>query len=222
MEHPVSPQLMRPSIRRVVSQIDLRRKFDALAGTLTNSNGQLSCSETLKAENSRLQKRIEELESSKSAMEVDLESKQVTVQQLVAALQSLQTANDKLAEERNHICRVPEDSNISALDQQTAAALAAVEERKSVQQELECAMNANHALSASLATAQNHAMFCEGRMVELYNAVDKSPNEVANISGVIEQKDKLFSDLENRAGECLTALDDLEERRGEGPSLVER
>lgn len=152
---------------------------------------------------------------SKAAMEIDLESRQVTIQQLVAASQSFQQNNDNLMEERNCRSRAPEECEISALNHQIAATLAAVEERKLVQQELDCAMNANHALATSLATAQNHGKFCEGRMIELCNAMDKTPNEVANMSGVIAQKDKLFSDLENRAGECLTALIKLKEKRGE-------
>lgn len=243
-EDPFSQRLMRPTIRRVISQIDLHRIFDAYGRELGHSDSQLCHKnelaelkqdhenevKALKAENdkqiqameaekSAFQKRIEELESGKATVEADLESKQVTVLHLVAISQSLQDDNDKLKERCTRIADESE-SNHSALEHQTAATHAAVEERKMVEQELGGVFNASRTLATSLATAQNHAMFCERRMIELSYAMVRTPNEVANMRGVIEQKDKLFSDLEKRAGECFTALAALEEKSGEEKDIA--
>lgn len=229
---------LRPAIRRVISRIDLRRNFAASGGVLGHPDSQLSHKnelaalkedhenevKALKAENekqiqameaekSAFQKRIAEFESGKATMDADLESNQVTMQHLVAISQSLQHDNDKLQEQRNRTA-IESESNRSALEHQAAATLAAVEERKMVERELGGVFNDNRTLATALATAQNHAIFCERRMIELSYAMARTPNEVANMGGVIEQKDKMFSDLEKRAGECYTALAALEEKSG--------
>lgn len=98
------------------------------------------------------QEHIEELESHKAAMEVDLESKQGTVQRLVAVSQNLQHRNDKLKEQDSRLSKELE-SNSSALDSQIAATVAADERRKTAQQELDCSLNETHALVGGLVAA---------------------------------------------------------------------
>lgn len=50
----------------------------------------------------------------------------------------------------------------------------------------------------------------------------KSPDEVANIGGVIELKNKIFSNLEKRAGECSIALATLEKKSDEDKNIALR
>lgn len=71
----------------------------------------LSNSGISESRDSLLQKRIEELERYKAILEADLESKQVTVQQLVAASQNPRRANDELMEERNGLSTIPEEDD---------------------------------------------------------------------------------------------------------------
>lgn len=167
-----------------------------------------------------LVRRIEELKSSKSTMESDLEAKQTTVQRLVAVSQNLQQDNDKLKEQWNRLSIEPIETHLSAFNDQIAATLAARAERNSIHQKMEATLNANRILATDLAGAQNQALFFGRRMAELNHALEQTPNEVANMSGVIEQKDKMFSVLEMRAGECFTALAKSEEQRSQEKKIA--
>lgn len=241
-----SPRFVRPMIRRVISQNDLRHDFDIFGNTLASSDHQYSISgppiaqsyqhdladleedhelkvkaieaehleaiQAAEAEISVLQQRVEDLESYKLTMKVDLEAKEVTVQHLLAGSQSLQERNDKLKEQCDLLSAESEQLQRSALDE--------IEERKEVQQGLEQAFTAKDALARDLAGAQNQARYFEHRMIELTNALGETPSEVANMSGVIDQKDKMFSDLEMRAGECFTALTTLEEQRSQEEKIA--
>lgn len=224
-EHSISPQLRHLTIRRVLSQNDLHHSFGASSNELPHlDGGHQDEVKAIKAhddnQNQSLQNRIVEPESFKATMEVELELKQATVQELVAASQSLQQNNDTLKQECSRISEESEESNRSAIEHRLSATFAADEERKMAQQKLEDAYNANRVLAKGLATAQNHAMFCERRMVELSRAMDKTPFEVANMSRVIEVKDQMFSDLEKRARECFTTLTALEERTDEKRAIA--
>lgn len=224
-------------IRRVISQNDLRHTFDIFGSTLASLDHRYSSSGSLIAQSHKhdladleeyhefkvkaikaehleeiqaaeakilaLQQRVEDLESYKSTTKVDLEAREVTVQHLLAGSQSLQESNDKLKEQ----C----DLLSTESEQLQRSALAEIEERTEVQQGLEEAFNAKDALARDLARAQNQARYFEHRMIGLTHALGETPNEVANMSGVIDQKGKMFSDLEMRAGECFTALTKLEE-----------
>lgn len=226
MERFFSPQLRRLTIRRVLSQNDLHHSVGASGNELPPLDGGHEAEvKATKAHNDNLiqslRNRIKELESFKATMEVELDSEQDKVKELVAVSQNLQKANDTLEQECSRISKELEESNRSAIEYRTSATFAADEERKMAQQRLEVACNANRAVSTRLATAQNHAMFCEHRMIELSQAMAKTPFEVANMSGVIEAKDQMFSDLEKRAGECFTALTTLEEKTDEERTIAQ-
>ena len=154
------------------------------------------------ADTSVLWKRIEELESCKSTLEVDLMFKQATIESLVAASQGLQHNNDQLKEQ---------------CDRQAAATFTTVEEK---QQEIDRALNSNRALAKSLAAAQSLAEFYQSRMEDLTFALEETPNEIANTKGVIEQKDSMFCDLEMRAGQLFTSFTALEIRSGEEKDIA--
>ncbi|MCJ1465127.1 hypothetical protein MMC07_003743 [Pseudocyphellaria aurata] len=159
-----------------------------------------------------LQNRIAELESCKAMMEDELESKKVAMQQAITTSLHLQQNNNELKKMYEDIAKESEESNCSALNHQTSATLAAVEEKNVLQQELSDVLNTNRALLADLTAAQELATFCERRMKALNYALAQSPNEIANLSGVIALKDKMFSDVDRRAKESSLALHNLEKK----------
>lgn len=165
----------------------------------------------VEAEKTELRKRAQELESSKATLEADLEAKKDTLRRLTGVSQNLQQECDKLKAQRYRGSTESEQTARSALSDQVAATLAAIEERKAMQKELDAALNAKHILAKELADAQCNALAFEDRVREMSTALGQSPNEVANIRGVIELKDKMYSDLTMTAGELFTALTKLEE-----------
>lgn len=94
---------------------------------------------------------------------------------------------------------------------QTPATLIPIGDLEAVQGERDSALIAKRNLTTELVNTQVQAVTLQRQVIELSKALEKSPNEVANISGVVELKDRMFSDLEMRAGECFTALTALEE-----------
>lgn len=165
----------------------------------------------VEAEKTELRKRVQELDSSKATLEADLEAKEDTLRRLTGALQNLRQECDELNAQRYRASTESEQTGRSAPSDQVAATLAAIEERKAMQKELDAALNAKQILAKDLADAQCNAVTFEDRVREMSAALDQSPNEVANIRGVIELKDKMYSDLTVTAGELLTALTKLEE-----------
>lgn len=105
----------------------------------------LEAIQAAEAEISVLQQRVEDLESYKLTMKVDLEAKEVTVQHLLAGSQSLQERNDKVKEQCDLLSAESEQLQRSALDE--------IEERKEVQQGLEQAFTAKDALARDLVGA---------------------------------------------------------------------
>lgn len=151
------------------------------------------------AEKAALQKKVQELESSRAIMEAGLEAKEATINQLVGSTQNLQQSYDKLKKR----CDRPTtelDPMASALNHQVP-----------VTEELKNVLKANHVLSTNLVQAQIRAANSERRVFELSEALEGHPNEVANDRGVLELKDKMFIELELLAGESLTALIELED-----------
>ena len=83
-------------------------------------------------------------------------------------------------------------------------------------------MESNRVLATNLAAAHQNAVTFQRRARELSSALEKTPNEVADIRGVVELKDKTFSDLEQRAGECFSALTAMEGLRAEEQKVATR
>lgn len=217
--NPTCARLTCHTIRPVSSRINLRRDFDASGSELASAHEEEvkaveeernRKTQAAEAERIVLLKRIKELELSKTTMERDLESKEVTIQQAIATSQRLQKVRDKQKELHECIATELEESNRSTLNLQIAATLAAVEERNDLQQQLNDALKASRILTAGLAAAQNEATFSERRMKNLSYALAQTPSEVANTRAIIELKDKMFADANGRARECSTALQALE------------
>lgn len=174
------------------------------------------------AENATLQMKVQELETSKATLEVDLREKEATIQQLVGTSQCVQQKYDKLKERCDQLSTVSEQTDHSASSHQNAATLAAIEGGKALQKKLDSALESNRVLATNLAAAHNNAVTFQRRAKELSSALEKSPNEVTDIRGVVELKDKTFSDLEQRAGECLSALTAVEGVRAEENKVASR
>lgn len=66
-------------------------------------------------------------------------------------------------------------------------------------------------LSKALAIAQREAQLNYSRMRDLSDALQASPNKVANIKGVLEEKDVQFFNLEKKALLCQAELIKLRE-----------
>ena len=97
------------------------------------------------------------------------------------------------------------------LNQQSMATPAMVERQQELEQRLESVSEEIRVLTAGLGRNQIFASQLEHRNLELYSALNARPNEVANISGVIELKDQMLSDAERTATECVDALKELRE-----------
>ncbi|MCJ1426633.1 hypothetical protein MMC29_004536 [Sticta canariensis] len=199
---------------------DLKDVHEAEAKALNTEN--VKQTQAAEAETLVLQKRIEELESCKATLEGDLKSKQETMESLVAVSQSLQHNNDRLKEQCDRMSKEPGLIKHSGLDRQVAATLTTVEEKQMAQQALDSALNSNRALSKRLVTAQNLTELYWSRVETLTLALEETPNEVANIKGVIEQKDSMFCHLQMRAGQIFTSLTALEKRSGEEKEIARR
>lgn len=95
-----------------------------------------------------------------------------------------------------------------------------LEGQKEIEDRLQEALNAKVILAARLSEAQKEAVYYNKRADELNFALQLSPNEVANLKGVIELKDKMFSDLEERANECFNNLTELNKSSNEDKELA--
>ncbi|MCJ1465128.1 MHC class II transactivator [Pseudocyphellaria aurata] len=140
-----------------------------------------------------------------------VEGKGAMILQIVETSQNLEQKQDMLRDQCGCALTKPGQSGPSALNRQIPSPLPTFEERKAIQKELDDTLKTNRILATRLVDAQIRAANFERRMSELSEALDEHPNEVANIRGVIELKDKMFSELELRAGECLTELIKLED-----------
>lgn len=108
-------------------------------------------------------------------------------------------------------------------DHQTKVTLLpAVKEQKDLKSRLEDALRSKRVLAKGLADAQRHSVYYEGRVRQLNWALEQSPNAVANVSGVVELKDRMYSDLERRAGECFTTFIALNESSNRDRQLAEK
>lgn len=83
-------------------------------------------------------------------------------------------------------------------------------QKQSHQVELEEARKSNEILKAALAKAYKDAVFYEGRFQDINDAMIDKHGKRAATDAMIQTKDKLFSDLEKRAGECYSALNALD------------
>lgn len=72
------------------------------------------------------------------------------------------------------------------------------------------ARKSNEVLKAALAKAHKDAVFYEGRVQDINDAMINKDGKRAATDTLIQTKDKQFSDLEKRAAECYSALNALD------------
>lgn len=112
------------------------------------------------------------------------------------------------------------EATTAATDQTISTS--AMEQLQELEQKLEKTSEDNGILAAGLATNQIIATQLQERMMELNHALEQSPNEVANIRGVIELKDHMLSVSESRASETLSALTQLLTTSGQEKVIATR
>lgn len=192
------------------------------------------------------ERRVHDLTSEKVDLKKELEAKEMVLQSTVAASQNLQQNLDKLKD--THDASLEDHSRIVDMLQQENAQLLGVissmqgkeqeqfrhrtsiehieaslpvfEEQQEMKEKLQKAQEDNNTLATGLAAAQHQALFFQERAYDLTHVIESSPNEFANIRGVIELKDQMFSDLEERAGACFDALTELKKKSDEEKKLA--
>lgn len=163
----------------------------------------------LKAKNVALQKKVQELQSGKVILEADLQAKAITMQHVIGASQTLQHKFDNL-KVRCDRGSIECDSRVH--NHQLPIIPAA---RNTMQAELETSRNIIQALSKGLADTQVIAATFEQRVREMsyVDTSKKSSSMVAEVSSVTEAEEHRYKTLAFRAGECLTALTELEKEK---------
>lgn len=236
MKSPVSSPWVRPTIRRVLSENYLPDTRDtsginlddqlSYSGSIILSNAVESPEMTvLQAENdsdgestksanervwklARKRSHRDELADLQTAHEDEVKALKVDHHEEIMVIEAeklaLQERVQELEASRANIEAHLEPPN------RNPAALDPIGDLEAVQEERDNALISKRNLTTELVNTQIQAVNLQHRIIELSKALEKSPNEVANISGVAELKDRMFSDLEMRAGGCFTALTALE------------
>ena len=191
-----------------------------------------------------LQRRIKDLILGKSCFKQELEAKETILQDTIATCEDLRKKLDKLKEERDS--SLIDHTGMSALQEENAQLLVAIsslqakettedrsagqvqatsfklEGQKEIEDRLQEALTAKAILATRLSEAQQEVVYYNKRADELNFALQLSPNEVSNIKGVIELKDKMFSDLEERARECFNNFTELKKSSGADKALADK
>lgn len=170
--------------RSYKSDLALREELDTLKAAREN---ELKAANVQKA---TLEERIKLLASEKASLEEDLAAKEDTIRQTVSR-----------SEEIHHECSLLKEQHGCCSN-----------ERENMDMDLREAQKNNEMLKKALARAEDQALFFERRMLDLNRTLSQTPDRVAAVNAMIETKDKMFSDLEARAGECYTNLVALKRR----------
>lgn len=195
-----------------------------------------------------LERRIEALVQAQAKFNRDSEAKDIMLQNVTNTYQGLQdkfdhlnTKHEAVLLEQSRIVDTLQEKNAQLLGvilsmqvkeeasihetnppNQSQATLSALEERKDMEQQLKDALESKGILAKGLADAQRQSVYLGGRVRQLRRALEQSPNEVANIRGVIELKDRMFFDLERKANEYFTALIESKENSSKAKQLAEK
>lgn len=187
-----------------------------------------------KAANSRkllLQKRVKHLTQEKATLGGDLESNVVTMRQAISAAKESEAKYEEMKAKYAAIDELRQKNEeqtgiISSLELEKAreatAKIALVEKQQELETKLKVASEVHQTLSAGLAKNQVIASQFRVRNIQLYAALDTTPQELANVRGVIELKDQMLSDAEKRAKDCFDALTELRESSDHDKALAAR
>lgn len=195
---------------------------------------------------SSAERKVEELTLEEIGLEKELQAQETVSQKTIADSQELQDNREKLKDK--HDASLNNHSRIGNMFQQENAQLLGVilpmqikeqeqsprcssteqieatssefEEQQEMRNQLQKVQRENSTLSAGLAAAQHQALYFQERAQDLTHALLSSPNEFANVRGVLEQKDRIFSDLEKKAGEYFDALVELKKSSEEEKELA--
>lgn len=107
----------------------------------------------------------------------------------------------------NFVASLSSENEESNADLQTAHS-----HRQQLEGELSESLELNCLVAKNLQRACRHAEFYRNRMYQLNYALEKQPGKYADVDREIKLKDQRYSDLELRAGECLTAMSEVEKK----------
>lgn len=187
-----------------------------------------------------LQKRVKKLLEQKVACETDLEAKNATIEQAVAASRYYQDNYDRIKKEYALLSAtilrdrfLPSSSSANDLQQENTrlcnlvASLSSENERlnsmlqdththnKSLEDQVTQSLESNRVLGKHLQKCYKDAELYIQRMHHLNNALNQEPGKYADVDREIKLRDQRYTDLELRAGECFTALIQLEKKSTE-------
>lgn len=155
--------------------------------------------EDFMAKEHSLQEQVKILTSEKRSLEEVLAAKEVLICQTM-------TRSEDLEKE----CSLLKDQHQRLSDDLVNEKNEAIDERDNMGMDLQQAQKKNEILEIALVKAEKHGAIYLNRMHNLNHALGQAPDEAAAVNAMIETKDKMFSNLEAKAGECYTALVGLE------------
>lgn len=155
--------------------------------------------EDLTAKEHTLQEQVKILTSAKLSLEEVLSAKEDLIRQIMTRSEDLEKECSLLKEQHQRLSNDLTNKKNEAID-----------ERDKMGMDLQQAQKKNEILEIALVKAEKHGAIYENRMHDLNHALGQTPDEAATVNAMIETKDKMFSNLEAKAGECYTALVALE------------
>lgn len=225
---------------------DIRENHDAEIEAVRK--GHKEAIDTADSCKTMLERRIEALVQAQAKFDKDSEAKDIMLQNVANTCQALQdnfddlnTKHEAVLLDQSRIVGTLQEKNARLLGvilsmqakeeasthetnppNQIEATLSGVEARKDMEQQLKDALKSKGILAKGLADAQRQSVYLGGRVRQLRRALEQSPNEVANIKGVIELKDRMFYDLERKASEYFIALMESKENSSKAKQLAEK
>lgn len=214
---------------------DLRKDLEAEVKAVKQAHKEAI--DTADSSKAMLQGRINALTQAKVTFNKDLETKDGilqhvtnTCQVLKRELSQLKTNNEALLDQKHLIDSLQEEnvqllgviSSMEAREQTSFAGLNSLSQIEDMEHRLQDALKSKAILAKGLSDAQRQSLYFEHRAHQLNKALQQSPNEVANIRGVIELKDRMYSDLEGKASECFATLIALKENSSRDRQLAEK
>lgn len=215
--------------------MDLREDMEAL-----QANNQ----EEIDAANSKnlvVQRRVKKLLEERTALKNDLEFKNETIEQAVAATRDCQEKYDSIEKKYTDLlATMPSGSHrqpsspaddllqenirlcnlVASLGLKNEECDASLQNARGQIQQLEAqlaeSLDSSRLVTKNLLQARDEADYHRNRTYQLEYALEQQPGKYADVDREIELRDHRYSDLEFKAGECLTAMSELEKKCLEG------
>ena len=214
---------------------DLRKDLEAEIKAVMKAHKEAM--DTADSSKAMLQRRVNALTQAEVTFNNDLETKDSILQHVTNTCQGLQrelsqlkTDHEALLDQKHLADSLQEEnvellgviSSMEAKEQTRLPGFSSPSQIEDMDHQLQDALKSKAILAKGLSDAQRQSLYFERRAHQLNKALQQSPNEVTNIRGVIELKDRMFSDLEGKASECFAALIALKENSSKDRQLAEK